>query len=175
MSEPFVGEIRMMGCDFAPRGWALCNGQILPMGQNTALFSILGVAYGGNGTTTFGLPNLMGRGPVDEGVGPGLTERRRGDVGGAPTVTLTREEMAKHNHTPLSDGSGIGNAGPNENTTWSGVLRGLPAAYSSNPADVPMTSLAIQPAGSGQPHNNLSPYLVITFIIALEGIFPSRV
>ncbi len=174
MAEPFLGEIRMMACDFAPRGWALCNGQLLPMGQNTALYSLFGTVYGGDGKVTFGLPNLQGRGPVDQGQGPGLTERFRGEVGGATTVTLTKEQMPKHDHRPMCDDQGVGNTGPRENTTWSGVLRGLPAAYQSSPADVPMGNLAIQPAGGGQPHNNMSPYLPITFIVALEGIFPIR-
>lgn len=174
MSDAYLGEIRMMAINYAPRGWALCNGQILSIEQNTALYSIFGVAYGGNGTSTFGLPNLQGGAPLCQGEGPGLSRRTIGEVGGAATVTLSRDELPSHTHTPMCDGSSVGNAGPQENTTWSSGLRGVPPAYSNAPADTNMASLVLQPAGQGQPHNNMCSYLAITFIVALEGEYPSR-
>lgn len=174
MSEPFVAEIRMFAGNFAPRGWALCNGQLMAISQNTALFSLLGTYYGGDGKTTFALPNFQGTAPMNQGDGPGLTPRSLGETGGEPGVTLLTTEMPAHAHGANCDGSGVGNAGPGPTTTWSGTLRGLPPAYSSNAANVSMSPLAIGFTGGGQPHNNMSPYLAVTFLIALQGIFPPR-
>lgn len=172
MPEPFIGEIRMFGGHFAPRGWALCNGQSLPIPQNTALFSLLGVTYGGDGKTHFRLPNLMGRAPMHQGQGPGLSERILGEPGGETTVTLTSEQMPAHNHPAGCDKNSSGTASPS-NAVWGKGGRGAQKAYGANP-DTAMGADALQEVGGGQPHNNMQPYLGIHFIIALEGVFPSR-
>jgi len=174
--DPFVAEIRIFAGNFAPIGWALCNGQILPISQNTALFSLIGTQFGGNGTTNFALPNLQGSVPVGQGIGAGLSPRNVGDSGGEQNVTLSQNTMASHNHQM----SGLATAG--SNTTPDPTM----ALAEPNPATFPayQTSLgsspttlnanAVTPAGGGQPHNNLQPFLVLNFIIALQGIFPAR-
>ena len=171
MSQPFVGEIKMFGGNFAPRNYAFCNGQLLSIAQNTALFSLLGTNYGGNGTTTFGLPNLQNRTPMFWGQGPGLTDRTIGEIGGESNVTLITSEMAQHNHTmPASTSSGT-DGSPNSEA-FGTLGRGRTGIYSSTAPTVQMAPTTI--SGGGQPHNNRQPYLGITFIIALFGIFPSR-
>jgi microcystin-dependent protein len=172
MSEPFLAEIRIVPFNFAPRGWAFCDGQVLPIAQNTALFSLLGTTYGGNGQTTFALPDLRGRAPMHPGNGPGLTPRMLGETGGSETVTLTAAQMPAHSHflrgaTSAATTSQPGNALPAVATedTYQAVGTKTPA---------PMHSQAMGAAGSGQPHNNLQPYLTLSFIIALQGIFPPR-
>lgn len=174
MSDPFVGEIRMFAGNFAPRGWAFCNGQILSIAQNTALFSLLGTTYGGDGRTTFALPNLQNSSPMHQGQGPGLTTRYLGESGGNATVTLLQSEMPVHTHLPQADASASGQTSP-AGSTWGAAGRGRPAAYAanSNPGAV-LNAQALAPTGGSQPHNNRSPYLGINFIIALVGIFPSR-
>jgi microcystin-dependent protein len=174
VAEPFVAEIRIFAGNFAPTGWALCNGQILPISQNTALFALLGTYYGGDGKTTFALPNLQGSAPMHQGQGQGLSDRFIGEVGGSPTVTLLNSEMPMHNHFARADGAGGNNASPAGNV-WStlGTTRTPPPLYSST-SNTQMSVQALAPAGGSQPHNNMSPYLVLTFIIALQGVFPPR-
>jgi microcystin-dependent protein len=164
MSEPFLGEIRVFSFNFAPRGWALCNGQLLPINQNQALFSILGTTYGGDGRTTFALPNLQGRTPIHFGGGFVL-----GQNGGEESHTLSLSEMPTHTH----GGLGSGNAA-DQQTPAGSVWAVTPSnAYSSN-LNGSMSAAAVGPVGGSQPHQNLSPYSVLNFCIALQGIFPSR-
>lgn len=179
MSEPFLGEIRMFGGNFAPRGWALCNGQLLSIAQNTALFSILGTTYGGNGQTTFALPNLQGRVPMHWGAGPGLTPRTLGETGGTENVTLLLTQIPQHNH-PVNAAATATSASP------AGAVpatvappRGSGGAAQNAYAAAPdgatvMNNGMVGQAGGSQPHANIQPFQCVTFIIALEGIFPSR-
>lgn len=170
MSEPFLGEIRMAGFNFAPRGWAFCNGQLLSIAQNTALFSLLGTTFGGNGQTTFALPNLQGRVPMHWGNGPGLTPRVIGEQSGVESVTLITAQMPIHNHTingTTDDGTAKSPSGNAPSGTASPV-------YANTNVATPMSPQMCGPAGGNQPHENMQPYLAVTFIIALEGIFPSR-
>jgi microcystin-dependent protein len=178
MSNPFVAEIRMFGFNFAPRGWARCDGQLLPISQNTALFSLVGTFYGGDGKSTFALPNLQGSAPMHwdgfQGQGPGVSSHSVGELGGSSTVTLIQSEMPVHTHalntTPVA--SLVAVPGP---TVALGRSRGL-NAYQSNSTQnlATLSPNAISTAGGSQPHNNLQPYLVLNFCIALQGIFPPR-
>ena len=171
MSEPFIGEIKMFGGNFAPRGWALCNGQIMSISQNTALFSLLGTTYGGNGTTTFALPNLQSRVPIAFQQGPGLTDYALGEETGTESVTLLTTEMPQHNHVPQAL-TGPGDSDTPQNNIWAGSSnRDLQYGDTLN---TPMNNRALPLVGGGQPHSNMQPYLVINFIIALQGIFPPR-
>jgi microcystin-dependent protein len=176
MSDPFVGEIRVVGFNFAPRGWASCNGQILSISQNTALFSLLGTTYGGNGQSTFALPNLQGMYPMHFGSGPGLSPRVQGQTGGETTVTLTSAQ-ALHTHSAACDSVGGGTDSPT-GATWADAHSGKAPvlAYKGNrsTANTAMNTQALSLVGGNQPHNNLNPYLVLTFVIALQGIYPSR-
>lgn len=174
MSSPFIGEIRMFGGNFPPRGNAFCNGQLMAIRQNTALFSILGVNYGGDGVVTFGLPDLQGRAALSMGQGPGLSNRSLGESAGVPNVTLNSTQMAMHNH-PANANGGNGNTPSPSNAIWSatGVGRTPDTAY-ANSGNTQMNPNALSPTGSGQPHNNMPPYLAVNFIIALTGIFPPR-
>ena len=177
MADQFISEIRIFAGNFAPTGWALCNGQLMPISQNTALFSLLGTTYGGDGKSTFGLPNLQGAAPLGAGQGPGLSFRSLGESGGEQTVTLLTTEMPAHTHTPQADAAGGGNAVPTNNSWGVGGGRGSPPAPyapSATPTNVAMSPQATSPTGSGQAHNNMPPYLCMTFIIALQGIFPPR-
>lgn len=175
MSEPFLGEIRLVSFNFAPNGWALCNGQIMSIAQNTALFSLMGTTYGGNGTSTFALPNLQGRFAMHQGTGPGLTPRTWGETSGAENVTLISTEMPAHTHLiNMNDNTAAIAAGGSNNylntKTESGesvISTAIGAAVTANP-----NSLGV--AGGSQPHNNMPPYLVLNYIIALQGIYPSR-
>lgn len=173
MSDPYIGEIRPFGFNFAPQGWAQCNGQLLSIAQNTALFSILGTTYGGDGRTTFALPNLQAQAPLNFGQGPGLTERVLGESGGTPSVTLLQSELPTHSHSADADGSSAGVASP-ENAVWGAGGRGRPPAYSTDTPNMAMSPEALAPVGGSQPHNNLPPYQVVNFCIALQGIFPPR-
>ncbi|WP_422377465.1 phage tail protein [Roseibium sp.] len=171
MSEPFVGEIRMFAGNFAPRGWAFCDGQLLAVSQNDALFSLLGTIYGGDGRTTFGLPDLRGRIPLHQGTGPGLSPRRLGSKGGAENVTLTTNQLASHTHDFNA------NVAPATVATPQGHLLAQTAAlsiYRAEAQTVSMASGSIQNTGGSGPHTNLMPTLCINFIIALFGIYPSR-
>ena len=175
MSEPFIGEIRMFGGNFAPRAWALCNGQLLSIAQNTALFSLLGVNYGGDGRTTFGLPNLQASAPMFWGQGPGLTNRSIGEVGGTATVTLINSQMPMHNHTAYGSSSGGSLDNPIGNNFASAPRGSGGALYATQaPPTASMGQSPVGLTGGNQPHNNLQPYLAVTFIIALQGIFPQR-
>lgn len=175
MSDQFVGEIRAFGFTFAPTGWALCNGQLLPISQNTALFSLLGTQFGGDGKSTFALPNLQACAPLGFGQGPGLSSRAIGETGGEPAVTLLASQMPSHTHTPLAN-----TTNPQTNTpvgnTWAppGAGRGLNLYDPAPGTGVPMKPGAVGTAGGGQPHNNLPPYLTLNFCIALQGIYPPR-
>lgn len=175
MADPFVGEIRATGFNFAPLGWALCNGQLLPISQNTALFSLLGTYYGGDGKSTFALPNLQGCAPMNQGSGAGLTPRQMGETSGSPTVTLLLSEIPSHTHA-VKNATGSNSGTPAANTVFGGGGRGKPDAYAppSQQAAVQMSPQAVSPAGSSMPHNNMPPYLTMNFIIALQGIFPPR-
>lgn len=164
MSEPFLGEIKIISWNFPPKGWAFCNGTLLPINQNQALFSILGTTYGGDGQVTFGLPNLQGRTPVHVGNGIVL-----GEIGGEPTHTLNISEVPAHTHVPAASSNASNAASPAGNY-WGNA--GL-ASYATT-AGSAMASAAISATGGSQPHENMPPYLVLNFIIALQGIFPSQ-
>ncbi|GGM19980.1 phage tail protein [Deinococcus aerophilus] len=171
MTDPYLGEIRAFGFGFTPRGWALCDGQLLPIAQYTALYSLLGTIYGGNGRTTFALPNLQGRAAMQPRQGPGLRSHRLGDVGGAESVTLTPPQLPAHTHTLQAVAS------PAESATPKGKLLARVVGgpiYSSGPATVALAPSALTAQGEGQPHNNLPPYLTLNFCIAVQGLFPSR-
>ena len=174
MSDQYVGEIRMVGFNFAPTGWALCNGQLLTISQNTALFSILGTYYGGNGTSNFALPNLQAAAPLAAGNGVGLTPRSLGETGGEYSVTLLSTQMAAHNHG-VACVSGSGKSGSPSNAVWAndGAGRGV-LLYAAAATPTGINAAALQLTGSGQPHNNLPPFLSVYFIIALQGIYPTR-
>jgi microcystin-dependent protein len=173
MSEPFVGEIRMVGFNFAPSGWALCNGQLMPISQNTALFSLLGTTYGGDGTTTFALPNLQSRVAIHQGQGSGLSPYGMGQSGGVEEVVLNQNQMPLHNHLVNAVANGGNQASPSN---------GLPAIestgtslnYSSAAANSTMNAALIGTAGGTSPVSVIQPYLCVNFVIALFGVFPSR-
>ncbi len=172
MADPFVAEIRIFPFNFAPTGWAWCDGQLLPLSQNTALFSLLGTTYGGNGKSNFALPDLQGRSPMHPGQGPGLSLHDLGETGGSETVTLLESEMPAHNHTVRLDGVNPGEAVTPINHL---IARTTNVMYSTTVApQVMMAAEALAPAGGDQPHNNLQPYLTFYFCIALQGVFPPR-
>ncbi len=171
MSEPFVGEIRMFAGNFAPRGWAFCDGQLLAVSQNDALFSLLGTIYGGDGRTTFGLPDVRGRIPIHAGIGPGLSARRLGTKGGAENVTLTTNQLPSHSHTLTASSAAA------DSTTASGkVLAKVTGAslYRATGGQQSMNASAITDTGGSRSHSNLMPFLCVHYIIALFGIYPSR-
>ena len=175
MADQFVAEIRIFAGNFAPLGWAFCNGQILPISQNTALFSLIGTFYGGNGTSNFALPNLQGSAPLGQGQGSGLSLRSVGESGGGQTVTLLASQMPAHGHSAMAVTSG-GQDTPAGNV-WGESKLGKTPLYvyaASGAANVNMNPGALAPAGSNQPHNNMPPYLCLSFIIALTGVFPAR-
>ena len=172
MSDPFVAEIRLGGFNFAPKGWAFCDGQLLPLSQNTALFSLLGTTYGGDGKSNFSLPNLQGRMPMHPGQGPGLSLHDLGETGGTETVTLLESEIPRHTHQALAASpADPAAASPAGATLGAAPTRPYIAPGSSTSA---VSMAPAQPAGGGLPHNNLPPFLVMNFIIALQGVFPSR-
>ena len=173
MADPFVAEIRIFPFNFAPRGWAFCNGQLLPISQNTALFSLLGTTYGGNGQSTFALPDMQGKAPMQPGQGPGLSLHDLGEIGGSETVTLLQSEIPAHSH-PLMASTQPGedpSPGPNEAL---GRSVGASLYQTTTTPFVPVSFNAIAPAGGNLPHNNMMPYLTLSFCIALQGIFPPR-
>jgi len=173
MSQPFVGEIRMFSGNFAPRSWAFCDGQLMAISQNDALFSLLGTIYGGDGTTTFGLPDLRGRVPLGEGTGSGLSPRRLGSKSGAEKITLTRAQVPSHTHSLQADLDAA------KASTPTGRVLGNVAPYEMyedfRSLDIiPLNEDCIGTAGGGQPHANMMPSLCVNFIIALFGVYPSR-
>lgn len=174
-SEPLIGSIAMFGGNFAPRGYALCQGQLMSIAQNTALFSILGTTFGGDGVTTFGLPDLRGRFPVQQGPGPGLPPVNLGQLAGTPTVTLTTAQMPAHTHAVACDTGVAGVQSPaNALPASEGDLTNPINAYSTGNPNGTMSPLMIGQAGGSQPVSVQNPYLGLNFIIALQGIFPSR-
>ncbi|HTZ44403.1 MAG TPA: tail fiber protein [Jatrophihabitans sp.] len=175
MTDPFLAEIRMFAGNFAPTGWALCNGQLMAISQNTALFSLLGTTYGGDGRSTFALPDLRGSAPIQQGQGAGLSQRFLGEQGGEQTVTLLNSEMPAHTHRPNALDA-AGDSGDPTNRIWSQASfgKGGTNLYSTNTPNQMMNPMEIGVTGGSQPHNNMPPYLCVSFIIALQGIFPQR-
>jgi microcystin-dependent protein len=170
--NPYLGEIRIFGGNFAPQGWALCNGQLLPISSNAALFSILGTTYGGDGRQTFALPNLQSRVPIDWGQGPGLSQYIPGQASGVENVTLNQQQMPQHNHT-MGTLSAPGTTDRPNTQLLAQPTSGN--AYGPAPSDgSALNPAAIGLAGGNQPHANLQPYLAVNFIIALQGIYPPR-
>ncbi len=169
--EPYLAEIRMFGGNFAPRNWALCEGQILPINQNQSLYSLLGTMYGGDGRTTFALPDLRGRAPLSAGSGPGLPTYNQGQKGGAPTVTLNTSQIPSHNHSFAPRAS-------SQNATSGKSENNFPAVTGTlnyhTSADTTEGAGTTSNAGGGQAHENMSPYLAINYIICIQGLFPSR-
>lgn len=179
MSDPFIGEIMMVGFTYPPRGWAFCDGQIMSIAQNTALFTLLGTMYGGNGQTTFALPDLRGRVPIHSGTGPGLSPYSQGQQGGAENVTLNVTQIPAHDHAAAGTASAVNGAGNSKTpagNTWASLSR--ENAYSNATADQTMAAnnvaVTVNSAGGSQPHTNVQPYLAIHFCIALQGIYPSQ-
>ncbi|GAA3537561.1 phage tail protein [Nocardioides daeguensis] len=172
MADQFLAEIRVFPFNFAPAGWAFCNGQLMPISQNTALFSLLGTTYGGDGKSTFALPNLQGQAPLQHGQGPGLSDRFLGESSGSSTVTLLQSEMPVHSHTLRGDlVDPADTSTPNPNASYGLSAGGTLYQASSN---AQLDPAALVPAGGSLPHNNMQPYLTLHFCIALQGIFPAR-
>lgn len=179
MSDQYLGEIRMVGFNFAPVGWALCNGQLLSISQNTALFSLLGTTYGGDGKSTFGLPNLQASAPMGYGNGGGLTPRTWGDTGGEFAVTLLQTQMPSHSHgvACISGAGSLDSPNVPANTVWAseGTQRVPPPLYANaKPNNANMNPAAVQLSGGNLPHNNMPPFLAVYFVIAMQGIYPAR-
>jgi microcystin-dependent protein len=172
MSDPFVAEIRMFGGNFAPTGWAQCNGQLLPLSQNTALFSLLGTYYGGDGKSTFALPNLQGSSPIGQGQGAGLTDRSLGEAAGSPNITLLQSEIPAHSHNLNAYADDLADI----NTPSPSVILGTTAGLNlyGTPSNTTLNAQDTSLFGSSQPHNNQQPYLVVNFIIAMQGVYPPR-
>lgn len=171
MADPFVAEIRIFPFNFAPKGWAWCDGQLLPLSQNTALFSLLGTTYGGNGKSNFALPNLQGRAPMHPGQGPGLSLHDLGETGGSETISLLESEIPVHSH-PITAVDMVADS-PSANDA---SLASPPAGNPYRTADnlVGLSDYALSPSGGDAPHNNMQPYLTFYFCIALQGVFPPR-
>jgi microcystin-dependent protein len=175
MADPFVAEIRIFPFNFAPKGWAWCNGQLLPLSQNTALFSLLGTTYGGDGKSNFALPDLEGRAPMHPGQGPGLSLHDLGETGGSETVTLLESEIPAHSHAFKANINQGDNLVPSPTISLAqSTGGGLYVTSASNPPLTAMSPNALAPAGGDQPHNNMMPYLTFYFNIALQGVFPPR-
>lgn len=174
MSEPFIAEIRIFAGNFAPRSWAFCNGQLLPIAQNTTLFSLIDTTYGGDGRTTTALPNLQGRAPMHPGRGPRLTTRRLGESGGSETTTLTEAQMPSHTHGLMGAAEDPNNANPEGGLPAQIAGRGSGTNLYGGTRNATMAINQLDNTGGGQAHNNMQPYLVMNFIIALQGLYPSR-
>jgi microcystin-dependent protein len=172
--DPFVAEIRIFPFNFAPKGWAFCDGQILPLSQNTALFSLLGTTYGGDGKSNFALPNLQGNAPMHPGQGPGLSLHDLGETGGSETVSLLESEIPNHNHGVGAQTVALSAVATPVNATLSRPASGNLYFNTAGATLVPMNTNALAPAGGDQPHNNMQPYLTLNFCIALQGVFPPR-
>ncbi len=173
MADPFVAEIRIFPFNFAPKGWAWCDGQLLPLSQNTALFSLLGTTYGGDGKSNFALPDLQGRAPMHPGQGPGLSLHDLGETGGSETVSLLESEIPAHSHGLRASSDAADLFGPGPQTSLASSTGGT-AYQPSNANLVMMAPEVLAPAGGDQPHNNMQPYLTFYFCIALQGVFPPR-
>lgn len=172
MGEPFIGEIRMFGGSFAPAGWAMCQGQLMPISENDALFTLIGTTYGGDGQETFGIPDLQGRAPMHAGQGPGISQTYQlGEKAGVETVTLTTNQIPIHNHAFLASGDLALSADPTGNVVAQPVTINL---FFGDVATTPLNAAAIQPVGGSQPHENIQPYLCVTFILSLFGVFPQQ-
>jgi microcystin-dependent protein len=172
MADAFLGEVRMFAGNFAPVGWELCNGQLLPISQYDALFTLLGTTYGGDGQNTFRLPDLRGRTPVHQGVANGLTTRVIGQVTGTETVTLTPSQLPAHNHAVHAT-SGAGTSAVPTGASWAAASTGEDQ-YSQGTPNASMAAISTATAGGGQPHDNMAPFQALSFIIAVEGIYPSQ-
>ena len=177
MSVPFLGEIKIVSFNFPPKGWALCNGQLMPINQNQALFSLLGTMYGGDGKSTFALPNLEGSAPIDFGQGPGTSDRVQGEMGGEPSVTLLQSELPSHGHQ-LGASTATGASANPAGNVWAAGKVGRQAvnlyAPASGATPPTMSPFALAASGGNLPHNNMPPFLVVNFCIALQGVFPPR-
>lgn len=179
MSEPFIAEIRLLPFTFAPRGWAFCHGQLLPISQNTALFSLIGTSYGGDGRTTTALPDLQGRAPMHPGRGPGLSTYRLGEPSGVEAVTLIEATMPKHNHSMRANQTGADQHTPTSAEIIAeghkpGRSGGISVDLYNTSADATMNAETLALNGGGQAHDNMQPFLAINFCIALQGLYPSR-
>jgi microcystin-dependent protein len=172
MSQPFVGEIRMFGGNFAPSGWAMCQGQLIAISENDTLFQLIGTTYGGDGQSTFALPDLQGRVPIHQGQGPGITQNYTiGEKAGVENVTLTTGQLPVHTHSLLASTNNALNTSPTNNVLAAGITTKM---YTEDVANQAMNAGAITPVGGSQPHDNMQPFLVLTFIISLFGVFPSQ-
>ena len=174
MADPFVAEIRIFPFNFAPKGWAWCDGQLLPLSQNTALFSLLGTTYGGNGQSNFALPDLQGQAPMHPGQGPGLSLHDLGETGGSETVTLLESEIPAHAHALMASTEDGVQGSLTAGITIANSVGGALYQTTTNTNLVSMNPDALPPAGGDQPHNNLQPYLTFNFNIALQGVYPPR-
>jgi microcystin-dependent protein len=171
MLEPFIGELKIVSFNFAPREWSFCDGQLISIAQNTALFSLLGTTFGGNGTTSFGLPNMQGKSPMQPGQGPGLSLRILGETGGIENVTLLQSQMPLHNHA-MKASSGFGEFNTPSNNALGISTNG--AIYTTNIPNTTMNAQSVSVVGNGQPHNNMMPYVALNFVIAMQGVYPPR-
>jgi microcystin-dependent protein len=178
MSNPFLAEIRIFPFNFAPKGWAFCDGQLLPISQSTALFSLLGTTYGGDGKSNFALPNFQGCAPTQAGQGPGLSLRDLGETAGQQDVTLLQTEMPVHSHQAQALASASGTTASPQNATWAEARTGrvaIPHYAAKNPnAATQMSPFSLSITGGNLPHNNMPPFLTLNFCIALQGVFPAR-
>ncbi len=175
MADPFVAEIRIFPFNFAPKGWAWCDGQLMPISQNTALFSLLGTTYGGDGKSTFALPNMQGNAPMHPGQGPGLSLHDLGETGGSETVTLLESEIPSHSHSMRAHNGDQADAqNPSANTSLAQSANGFAYQQTTDSNLTNMAAETLTPAGGDQPHNNMMPYLTLYFNIALQGVFPPR-
>ncbi|MGD0270595.1 MAG: tail fiber protein [Candidatus Sulfotelmatobacter sp.] len=172
MAQPYIGEIRLFGGTFAPAGWSFCNGATMSIQQNDALYNLIGTTYGGNGQTTFNLPDLQGRVPVHQGQGAGLQNYVLGQKGGAQTVTLTVAQLPSHPHTAVGSASGAGTGSP-ANATWGNSGIGNESFGPGTSASQTMNAASTSFTGGNQPHDNMLPFLAVSFIIALQGVYPS--
>lgn len=169
MAQPYVGEVRMFAGNFAPAGWLRCSGQLLPISENETLFQLIGTTYGGDGQSTFALPDLRGRVPIHRGQGPGLSHYLIGDSGGVETVTLTQSQLPTHTHQPVASNTGASDSPANN--FWAHTATGKP--FSAAPPAVQMNTGTITSMGGSQPHDNMIPFLCLNYIISLYGIFPT--
>lgn len=174
MADPFVAEIRIFGFNFPPKGWAACNGQLMPLSQNTALFVLLGTTYGGDGKSNFALPDLQGSAPMHPGQGPGLSRHDLGEASGSENVTLLETEIPAHTHPAMATAAPANRSAPSGNS-FARTTGGTPyASAAANPVPVRLSFQGLAPAGGSLPHNNMMPTLTLTFCIALQGVFPPR-